>query len=59
MIGTSAWFKSMRALSMPRPRSADSRCSTVSTDAAPLTSVVCSVLAAAEVRDVRGNLNAA
>ena len=34
MIGTSGWFNSTMALSMPRAVSAASRCSTVSTDTA-------------------------
>ena len=59
MIGTSGWFSSTQTLSMPRLRSAASRCSTVSTDALSETRPVCKLLAAAEVRHVRGNLEAA
>ncbi len=59
MIGTSGWLSSTSTLSMPRLRSAASRCSTVSTDALSDTSPVCSCCRAAKVRHVRGNLDAA
>ena len=59
MIGTSGWFSSTTTLSMPRLRSAGSRCSTVSTDALSGHEAGLQLLPAAEVRDVRGNLDAA
>src|SRR5260221_7563665 len=44
MIGTSGALSSTRALSMPSPANADSRCSTVETRAPPVPSVVPSVV---------------
>ena len=44
MIGTSPAVSSMKRLSMPRPASADIRCSTVDTPASPAASVVPSVV---------------
>ena len=59
MIGTSEWFSSTSTLSTPRLRSAASRCSTVSTDALSDDQPGLQLLPAAEVRHVRGNLDAA
>ena len=59
MIGTSKWLSSTSTLSIPRLRSAASRCSTVSTDALSDDEAGLQLLSAAEVRDAGRNLDAA